>query len=117
VPQGCARSGRLREDRVLERRRHTRVKFRAALPGNIGRTSIYVLDVSESGLGIAHESQLPPPGAVCRVELMSEVGPIRLDCEVVRTVVEAAMLHSGLHVLSTDLQSAARLESLAKTRR
>lgn len=99
---------------MLERRRHARVRFRAALPGSVGPTSIYVLDASESGLGVAHLAQLPPPGSVCRVEVMSEVGPIRLDCEVVRTVAEDAMLHSGLHVLSTDHQSAARLESLSK---
>ncbi|HEX2060021.1 MAG TPA: PilZ domain-containing protein [Thermoanaerobaculia bacterium] len=98
---------------MIERRRHTRTKFRAALPGAIGRIVIYVLDASPRGLGIAHEAQLPPPGQICRVELMSEVGPIRLDCAIVRTVAEQAMFHSGLEVISTDHQSAARLESIA----
>lgn len=111
--RGAREPAALQKRELLERRRHARIKFRAALPGVIGPTSIYVLDVSAGGIGVAHLGQLPPPGAICRVELMSEVGPIRLDCEIVRTVVEDAMLHSGLQVISTDHQSASRLQSLS----
>ena len=105
---------------MVDRRRYTRVTFRVALPGAIGRTAIYVLDASTHGLGIAHEAQLPPPGDVCRVELMSEIGPIRLDCAIVHTVCEnatatgRALFHTGLQVISSDHQSAARLENLAR---
>ena len=104
---------------MTDRRKHIRVKFRSALPGAIGRTTVFVTDASAGGLGIAHEGQLPPPGGICRVEVMSELGPIRLDCAIVRTVADAAtnigaaLFHTGLEVIASDRQSAARLQSIA----
>lgn len=54
---------------------------------------------------------------------MSEIGPIRLDCAIVHTVCDnatatgRALFHTGLQVISSDRQSAARLESIADLKR
>lgn len=105
-----------------DRRRRTRVMFRTPVRGDAGGARIYVLDASPIGVGIVHESPLPPPGAICRVEMPSEYGPIRLDCAIVRTVKQSAdaaahaLFHSGLQVLAADRQSEARLRSLTEKR-
>jgi hypothetical protein len=100
-----------------DRRRYSRVTFRAALPGVIGQTQVYVIDASLGGLGIAHEDELPPPGEVCRLEVMSEVGPIKLDCAVVRTDTDESRMifHTGLAVIASDHQSKSRLQRIAET--
>ncbi len=101
-----------------DRRRHRRVKFRRPLRGAVGTARVYVLDASLGGLRVAHIGSLPPPGDFCRVELPSELGPIRLDCAIVRTVADRAMttartlFQSGLEVVAADRQSAERLREL-----
>src|SRR5687767_5581047 len=100
-----------------DRRRYSRVTFRVALPGMIGRTQVYVIDASVGGIGVAHEGGLPPPGEICRLELMSEVGPIKLDCAVIRTESDNLRLifYTGLSVIASDHQSASRLQRIAET--
>jgi len=110
---------RQRGPQVNERRRNSRVRFRPAVRGVIGGTTVFVLDVSATGLGVTHAQQIPPPGGICRVELNTDLGPIRLDCAIVHTVARSAsqaaeaIFHSGLHVISSDRQSAARLQRIA----
>lgn len=102
-----------------DRRRYSRVTFRVALPGKIGPIPVYIVDASPAGVGVAHEGSLPPPGEICRLELMSEVGPIKLDCAIVRTASDDSQLifHTGLSVIATDNQSAARLQRIAEAAR
>lgn len=103
----------------MERRRHVRVLCR--MRGAVGATGVMIIDLSKGGIGIVHESALPPPGGICRLEVPSEVGPIQLDCAIVRTVkrsaVDAAheLFHSGLQVIAADRQSQARLETITIT--
>jgi hypothetical protein len=104
-----------------ERRRHRRVKLREPIRGAAGTARIYVLDASPGGLRVAHQGTLPAPGEYCRVELPTELGTIRVDCEVVRTLPQPAPLtqttkpifHSGLAVVApADHQSAERLKRM-----
>ena len=106
---------------TTERRRHPRFKLREPLRGAVGSARIYVLDASVSGLRVAHQGTLPPPGAFCRIELPTEMGTIKVDCEVVRTVpqpppmtqTQKPIFHSGLVVVAAaDRQSAERLRTL-----
>ena len=106
---------------TTERRRHRRVKLREPLRGAVGTARIYVLDASLGGMRVAHQGTLPAPGAFCRVELPTEVGTIKVDCEVVRTVPQPPPLtqttkpifHSGLAVVAAaDRQSAERLKTM-----
>lgn len=97
-----------------ERRRFERIRPSQPIPGSVGRARIYVLDGSIGGLGILHENVLPSPGDLCRVEVQSDVGPITLDCEVVRTIPHSSgiarpLSESGLRVVAADHQSAERL--------
>ena len=106
---------------TTERRRHQRVKLREPLRGAVGAARIYVLDASMGGMRVAHQGTLPPPGAYCRIELPSEMGTIKVDCEVVRTVAQPPPLtqttkpifHSGVAVVApADRQSAERLKTV-----
>jgi len=84
----------------------------------MGASRIYVIDGSLARMGIAHQGTLPPPGAICRIEVASDWGPIRVDCEVVRTVERAMtqtqrpIFHSGLQIVVMDHQSAQRLQTM-----
>ncbi len=104
-----------------ERRRHQRLKLRDPLRGAVGAARIYVLDASVSGMRVAHQGTLPPPGAYCRIELPTDMGTVKVDCEVVRTVPQPPPLtqttkpifHSGLAVVAAaDRQSAERLKTI-----
>lgn len=106
---------------TTERRRHQRVKLREPLRGAVGASRIYVLDASMGGMRVAHQGTLPPPGAYCRIELPSDLGTIKVDCEVVRTVAQPPPLtqttkpifHSGVAVVApADRQSAERLKNV-----
>jgi hypothetical protein len=106
---------------TTERRRHHRMKLREPLRGAVGAARIYVLDASMGGMRVAHQGTLPAPGEYCRLELPSDMGTIRVDCEVVRTVPQPPPLtqttkpifHSGLAVVTpADRQSAERLKTI-----
>ena len=106
---------------TTERRRYPRVKLREPLRGAVGSARIYVLDASVGGMRVAHQGTLPPPGAFCRIELPTDMGTIKVDCEVVRTVpqpppltqTQKPVFHSGLIVIAAaDRQSAERLREL-----
>lgn len=105
---------------LKERRRCSRITFRQPIRGTVGPARIYVLDASPLGIGVTHTTPLPSPGQICRVELSSDLGPIALDCAIVRTtteqIVEATtrtFYRTGLQVLNSDNQSAARLRGIA----
>lgn len=99
-----------------DRRRFQRIRPPQPLPGSVGRARVYVLDASLGGVAILHENSLPMPGDICRVEIQSDMGPIILDCEVVRTVPHSGatkpLSESGLRVVAADHQSAQRLRTM-----
>ena len=95
-----------------DRRRHERVKLPQPIRAAIGPTRVYVLDASVGGMCIAHQAAIPHPGEFCRIEVPSDLGMIRLDCEVVRTVPERTVYHSGLQIIAADRQSAERLRTI-----
>ena len=99
-----------------DRRRFQRVTLSNPIRGAVGSARIYVLDASMGGVRIAHQSALPAPGGFCRVEMATAEGPVKLDCEIVRTsVAEQRIFHTGLQIVATDRQSAERLRSLCVT--
>ena len=104
-----------------ERRRYPRVKLREPLRGVVGTARVYVLDASVGGMRVAHQGTLPPPGAYCRIELPTDVGTIKIDCAIIRTVPQPPpmtqttkpIFHSGLQVVAAaDRQSAERLKTV-----
>ena len=91
---------------TADRRRHPRFNLQQPIRGAVGSARVYVLDASVGGILIAHQVALPSPGEFCRVEVPTDLGPIKLDCEVVRTMTERSVYHTGLQILATDHQSA-----------
>ena len=105
---------------TTERRRFPRVKLRQPLRGAAANARIYVLDASVGGLRIAHQGTLPPPGAFVRVELMTEMGSIKVDCQIMRTTAQPSITQAQkpifqsalVIVAAADRQSAERLKTL-----
>ena len=95
-----------------DRRRYQRTTLAEPLRAAVGTIRVYVLDASVGGMRVAHQAALPNPGEFCRIEMTSTLGPIRLDCEVVRTVPDQKLFHSGLEIIAADRQSAERLRSI-----
>lgn len=95
-----------------ERRLHPRVKLRQPMRGVVGPVRVYVIDASVSGVRVAHQANLPDPGEFCRVQVPTDLGEIKLDCEVVRTVPDKALYLTGLHIVAADRQSTERLRSV-----
>lgn len=93
---------------VRERRRDRRITLRKPVLATVNAAPVFVLDVSSGGLRVAHRSQLPPPGAVCRLDVPAESGPITLDCAIVHTVSAHAaraaesLFQSGLRIVAGD---------------
>ena len=104
---------------LKERRRFRRVTLRKPIRAAIGQTPVFVLDASRGGLRVAHQAQLPEPGAICRVEMKSDAGPIKVDCAIVHTVIQHAntaakrLFYSGLQIVGcADRQSEQRVREL-----
>ena len=106
-----------------ERRKFRRIRLRTPVRGAVGEARVFVTDSSFGGLGLAHQGTLPAPGGIIRLELVSDWGPIRIDCQVIRTVVstrtqtqtQAPVFQSGLQIVVMDHQSAQRLQSMLQT--
>lgn len=105
---------------MVDRRRHRRIRLRTPIRGAVGAARIFLTDGSLAGIGVAHQGTLPPPGSICRIEVSSDWGPIRVDCQVVRTVERATtatqtqkpVYQSGLEIVVMDHQSAQRLQTM-----
>lgn len=95
-----------------ERRRFRRWTLRQPLRGAVGDARVFLVDGSLGGIRIVHQTALPSPGAFCRVEVLSDLGPMKLDCEVVRTMPQNSLFYSGLAIVAADWQSTERLKSL-----
>jgi hypothetical protein len=99
-----------------DRRRFHRIRPAQPLAASVGVSRVYVLDGSIGGVALLHENVLPALGEMCRLQVQSEIGPMTLDCEVVRTAQQPMhngltkpLFQSGLRVVSADHQSARRL--------
>ena len=104
---------------TADRRRYQRVKLQHPVRGAIGSLFVYLLDASAGGLRVLHSAALAE-GGTCRVEIPSNIGPIKLDCQIVRTApaksaqkdASRPLFQSGLAILNADRQSAERLRAL-----
>ncbi len=97
---------------MRERRRERRTTLRKPVLASAEATPVFILDTSRGGMRVAHRSQLPPPGAICRISLPVDGHAVGLDCAIVRTVIDHAnaaaevLFQSGLKIVSEDPQAA-----------
>lgn len=96
---------------VRDRRRHRRMQPATPLRGMVGNVPVVALDASAGGVRLAHESPMPAAGAFCRLDLTSSLGPLKLDCQVIRTET-GKTLETALTIISADRQSLERLRVL-----
>lgn len=104
---------------MSERRRSPRTTLRTPVRGAVGEVPLFVLDVSNGGLRVAHRSQLPNKGGLCQVEVPSGngAGPITLDCAIVHTSMRhanaaaEALFHSGLRIMTPNVNLDAILKN------
>ncbi len=101
-----------------DRRRHERLRLPKPVRTSLGVTAAHVADVSMAGVGVLHHQDAQLVGSRHSVMFHSDFGPIRLECEVVRTAPD--QLHasdetacqSGLRIVHTDPASAIALRKL-----
>jgi hypothetical protein len=104
---------------MKERRRERRVTLRKPVPAAVDAAPVFVLDVSSGGLRVAHHSQLPPAGSVCRVDLNGDEAS-SLDCAIVHTVMQRAtttgegLFQSGLRIVKPGPAAIERLQRVIK---
>ena len=102
---------------MRERRRQPRVVLTKPVLATVDSMPVFILDASTGGLRVVHRSQLPKSGAVCRLDVPSESGPITLDCAVVHTTIQHAtaaaeqLYSTGLKFVSPN-DEAKRLHEL-----
>ena len=95
-----------------ERRRFRRFTLSQPIRAAVGNARVYILDTSVAGLRLAHQANLPDAGEICRVEVTTEYGPIKLDCQIVRTTIQNHLFQTGVSIVSADRQSTERLRTL-----
>lgn len=104
----------------LERRQFGRVTPVERIRGTVGNVVIYVLDLSLSGLRIAHQESLPKVGEICGVTFVWQGRRVAMRCEVRRTIVakaartllEKTLYHTGLAIVSRDDVAEATLREI-----
>lgn len=104
---------------MSERRRSPRTTLRTPVRGAVGEVPLFVLDISNGGLRVAHRSQLPNKGGICQVEVPSNgngSATVQLDCAIVHTSIRhanaaaEALFHSGLRIMTPNADLAAILK-------
>ena len=93
-----------------ERRRYGRVVPVEKIRGLAGSAIVYVVDLSLTGLRVAHKDPLPEVGETCVVTFTWEGRRVTMRCEVRRTIVakkavsafEKTLYHTGLAIASKD---------------
>lgn len=97
----------IHHDKMTERREFARVKLIQPLRGRVGTTVVYIVDVSLSGIRVAHQEQIPTVNSPCTITFEWDGQPVKLNCTVKRTRVERlarkalekTLYHSGLEIV------------------
>jgi hypothetical protein len=98
-----------------ERRQYQRATLIRPLAGRIGTSRVFIVDISLSGVRIAHQGTIPSEGSTCKVSFEWESMPVTLECRVTRstlyklakTSAEKSVYHAGLQIVrATDYDMA-----------
>jgi hypothetical protein len=103
-----------------ERRRYQRVTLPSPLRGSVNAAKVYVLDVSVTGVRVAHQDALPARDQGCVLTFDGRSGPVILDCKVEWTTThrraahanDRSVFHSGLRIAAARARSDDALREL-----
>ncbi|MGN6182076.1 MAG: PilZ domain-containing protein [Thermoanaerobaculia bacterium] len=104
----------------LERRSYGRVTPVERIRGMAGSVVIYVVDLSLSGLRVAHQESLPKTGEICQIVFTWQGRRVSMRCEVrrtevakaARTLLEKTLYHTGLAIVQKDEVADATLREI-----
>jgi PilZ domain-containing protein len=104
----------------LERRQFGRVTPVERIRGMVGTVVIYVVDLSLSGLRVAHQDALPKIGDLVNLTFVWQGRRVSMRCEVrrtevakaARTLLEKTLHHTGLAIASKDEVADATLREI-----
>ena len=88
-----------------ERRRLQRVKLLAPLPGRIGAQRVFVLDVSRTGVRVAHQEAIGSPGDRRTVEFEWDGRRVALECTLRHSQMQRRIQHSGFTIVAPSPES------------
>jgi hypothetical protein len=104
----------------LERRQFGRVRPVERIRGTAGTVVIYLVDLSLSGLKVAHQDALPKSGEIVPVTFLWQGRRVAMRCEVrrtevakaARTLLDKTLYHTGLAIVSKDEVADATLREI-----
>ncbi len=116
---GAWRESKAMAERVDERRRIQRVGSAQALIGRIGARRVAVIDLSLSGVRVAHEESIGRVTDTCLLDIEWDGHRIALRCEIRRTQIQKTpttgttrtLFHSGLVIVEAIEESAVALRN------
>jgi len=90
------------------------------MPARIAAGKVFLVDLSRTGVRVAHQGAVPAIGQVCRLEFNWEGRAVVLDCKVMRnelvklakSAAEKSIYHAGLHIEQAHEESEATLRDL-----
>jgi hypothetical protein len=88
-----------------ERRRLQRVTLLQPLPGRIGAQRIFILDLSRTGLRIAHQEAIGAPGEQRTIEFEWDCRRVALECTLRHSHVQRRIQHSGFTIVAPSPES------------
>lgn len=106
-----------------DRRQFGRVTPVERIRGTAGSIVVYVIDLSLTGIRVAHQAPLPPVGEKLTVSFEWQGGRASIQCEVRRTRLEKAprskfekpLYHTGLMVVAKDPASDRTMRDLIES--
>jgi hypothetical protein len=88
--------------------------------GTVGNVVIYLVDLSLSGLKVAHQESLPKSGEIVNLSFLWQGRRVGMRCEVrrtevakaARTLLEKTLYHTGLSIVAKDEVADATLREI-----
>jgi hypothetical protein len=100
--------------------KYQRVTLARPLPARTATGKVFLVDLSRTGVRVAHQGAVPAMGQICRLEFDWEDRAVVLDCKVMRnelvklarSAAEKSIYHAGLHIEQAHGDSDATLREL-----
>lgn len=103
-----------------ERRKYERVKMLQPLPGRVGKSRVFLLEIGISGIHLIHQGVLPRAGGTFSIEFEWEHHRLEFECEVIHNDLqklaksenEKSTYSAGAHFIAAKGDSAVVLRQI-----